>query len=42
MDPDLLESNDPRIPVDVLEANDAEDCFRQHVNNLRQQHKRQE
>ena len=42
MDPDYLESDDPRIPVDVLDANDAEDCFRQHVTSLRQQYKRQE
>ena len=41
-DPDQLESDDPRIPYDVLETNEAENCYRNHVTTLRQQQRRQE
>ena len=39
---DYIESNNERIPFDLLESNEAENCFRDHVNMLRAEHKRSE
>ena len=39
---DILESNETRIPFDLLDSEEAEICFRNHVNVLRQHHKRSE
>ncbi len=41
-DADQLESDDARIPLDVLHTNEAENCYRSHVTALRQQHRRKE
>ena len=39
---DQLDSDDPRIPYDVLETNEAENCYRNHVTTLRQKQRRHE
>ena len=39
---DLIDSDDPRIPFDLLDCPAAETCFRNHVNALRAEQKRTE
>ena len=39
---ELLEGQDPRIPFDLLNSNEADDIFRNHVKTLRDEKRRME